>query len=152
MRIRGSVLSLLLDFAVVQAGVVAGHSGPAARLPAPPTGQSDSTVSPQLFGLHRRATFGRFRQDDGEFVTAIAGSNILGPQTECHIRTPTFTLEEVGKAGQQLIPRQVAIGIIDRFEVVEIDKEQGELQLMPLAPGYLAGEGLLEIGVIEQLG
>jgi len=70
MRIRGSVLAVLLAVAIVQAGVVAGYSEPASGGALPAVGQSGSTVSPELFGGLQYNNVGPSR---GGRVTAVAG-------------------------------------------------------------------------------
>ncbi len=80
---------------------------------------------------------------DGEFVTADTGDKLVGPQV---------AFDSGGDFPQQSVADGVAKRVIDVFEVVQVDVEQGELLIEPA--GLLDGEGeaLVEQGAVRQRG
>jgi hypothetical protein len=58
-----------------------------------------------------------FRHEDDEFVAAVAGD---------HVRLAGLLLEQAADAGEHEIALEVAHGVIDFLELVEIDQHHGE--------------------------
>ena len=54
---------------------------------------------------------------DGELLAAVAGEDVLVADRLEH---------EAGELGQHAVAAQVAVGVVDRLEVVEVEEEQGE--------------------------
>jgi len=59
------------------------------------------------------------RQDDGEFVAAQAGDEVIGTQ---------LLIQPVGHDAQHLVADLVALRVVDVLEAVEIDEQQRDLR------------------------
>ena len=71
----------------------------------------------QAFGEHLRLFRTGFRHEDDEFIAAVARH---------HVRLAGFLLEQSAHASQHQVAFEVAHGVIDFFELVEIDQHHGE--------------------------
>src|ERR1700679_362918 len=67
----------------------------------------------RLFMICRRL------KDDGKFIASRAGYSV---------RMANSSLEKLGDPLQEHVPGVVAIGVVDEFEFVEIDREQSRLR------------------------
>ena len=70
-------------------------------------------------------------QQDHELIPADAGNRVLIAQ---------HALQMVGDADEQLIAHLMAVAIVDRLEIVQVEKADGAGVMVP----YRAGDGLLQ--------
>ena len=71
----------------------------------------------QALGQHLGLFGAGFRHQDYELVAAV---------TRHHVRLPRLLLEQAADAGQHEIALEVAHGVVDFFEFVEVDEHHGE--------------------------
>lgn len=71
------------------------------------------------------------KENNYEFIPAISCKDVRVPQ--CVVNT-------VGDAGQETVAKNIPVGIVDVFEVVEVDDEQREFFAVPLGPPDFVSE------------
>ncbi len=88
------------------------------------------------FGDRQRSFPVRIRQDRRELLAAVAGGEITRPveRRGQHFRHSL----------QAVVSRGVAVGIVERLEVVDVDQQQAQRRSMPLAPPEFVLDRLVE--------
>lgn len=100
-------------------------------------------LSQDFFPHQQSHVFIGFREEDKEFVAAEAAGDVF------------FTfgcLKYHPNLPQGLISCQVAMGVIDLFEMVEVEKNQCDVVGMAFGPGYFLIEAILKGGAAHQAG
>jgi len=82
-------------------------------------------------------------EGDDEFVAAVAEGEIGLSQCDA---------DAVGKRLEHMIAGGMAVGVVDLFEVIEVDHHQGQGIVVPFAEGDFALKQLLHRPAIEQAG
>ena len=83
------------------------------------------------------------REDDGELVSADA----VGLICATHRRA-----QRVGERADALVARLVAVRVVERLEIVEVDQRQGQRQARARGVLQLAREVLMKYAVVAQAG
>ena len=93
---------------------------------------------------HRLRLFaGGFGQDHGKFFSAVAVSRIELTQA---------ALDDLGQANENLVPLQMAEGVVVFLEVVDIQQQQGKRRVVADRAVDFQGQLIVEMSRIEQLG
>src|ERR1700722_16236943 len=92
---------------------------------------------------HAKCVFlGRLREQNDKFVSAIA---------ECKVDQPALILHCLADLGEQLGTSQVAVGIVDVLEMVEVDKNQRKLKRVPMRTIYFGVQHEIQMpGVVQR--
>ena len=69
-------------------------------------------------------------EDDDELLTAVAADAVV---------TAELAAETVGHRDEDLVSDEVAVGVVDRFEVVEVAEQEGDGFVVSLTAGQHAG-------------
>ena len=95
-----------------------------------------------LGNLHRRQQFG-FGEHQAEFFAAKARRHVVLPQ---------MLQQNLGHLHQHHIPLLMTVGIVDPFEMVDIDHDQREGGVAPGAALELFFQGLHQAAAIAEVG
>jgi hypothetical protein len=90
------------------------------------------------FGLVER----RIDQDERELFTAV---------TTRHVRVTEVREEQVGERSQQDVADVVAVGIVERLEVVDVDLHDADLDVVASRARQFANERLFHVAPIEEI-
>ncbi len=82
-------------------------------------------------------------EQDAEFVTA---------ETSDQVGRPYDAAQAIGGDAQQCVARGMSEGVVDVFEVVEVDEEHRRHTVASLRPAQRAGESLVEDGAVREAG
>ena len=70
---------------------------------------------PDTIGDGQRLGRGRAREQDAELLAPVPVDHVLGPDVQG---------EDAGHGLEELIPRRVSVGVVDRLEVVDVDHRE----------------------------
>ena len=82
-------------------------------------------------------------EDHDEFIPAVPRKDVPVPQC---------VVNSVGDAGQEAVAENMPVRIVDIFEVVEVDDEQGEFFVVPLGPPDFVSEQFPEEPLVVEVG
>jgi hypothetical protein len=82
-------------------------------------------------------------QENAEFIPPETPQSVPGSQPVAH---------QSAQLTQQVVPRQVAAGVVHSLEPVQVEKAQGVLGLLRPRAGECAGETALEFAAVDQAG
>lgn len=82
-----------------------------------------------------------FDLDDGELVAAVAGDGVGGAR---------LGEEELGDVPEDAVAGGVAVGVVDRFKLIEVDQQKGERAEEACGALALGGEESVELAAVEQ--
>ena len=86
----------------------------------------------------------RFRQQDGELFSAIACDEVSG--------AVEGGAERVGDVLEALVAGEMAVGVVDALEVIDVDEQQGERAAMAMGAAPLGGEALVKAAAVGDSG
>ena len=93
---------------------------------------------------HRGRTLKRaFGKNQGEFFAAVAGKQFFLADNG---------LDDGRQLAQRKVAAQVAVLLINRFEVIDVKKQQRQRSLVPRRPGQLPVEELHEVALVVDFG
>jgi hypothetical protein len=107
-----------------------------------PNGISSCSTAPRALGEDHRAGERRLGQHDGELVAAVAGGAVLAP---------AVLVQQRGDALQHGVAGEVAVAIVHRLEVVDVEQQHRERVAVAAAACELALERVLERPAIAHL-
>src|SRR3989449_5648483 len=84
-----------------------------------------------------------FRDNDAELVAAVA---------DHHVGLAAVALDEVGEMSEDAVTDAMAVVVVDHFEVVEVEHDQGKRCFAPGGAAQLALQALLEEPVVVEAG
>ena len=85
----------------------------------------------------------RLGQEHRELLAAVARGGVDLTQA---------LLDDGGGPDEDVVALDVAAGVVDLLEVVEVEHRQRELEVVPARAQHLAVQGLDEVGVVEEAG
>src|ERR1700722_7647737 len=89
-----------------------------------------------------RVFLGGLRKQNDKLIAAIA---------ECKVDQPALILHCLPDLGEQLGAGQVAVGVVDILEMVEVDKNQRKLKSVPMRTIYFGVQHEIQApGVVER--
>src|SRR5438105_9166987 len=83
------------------------------------------------------------RKDQGEFFAAVTGEQFF---------LADHGLDDSRQLAQRKVAAKVAVLLINRFEVIDVKKQQRQRSLVPRRPGQLPVEELHEVALVVDFG
>jgi hypothetical protein len=94
-----------------------------------------------VLGEGERLVDGRVAADQHELFASVAREHVLGPERGCE--APCHLLEDV-------IAGQVAVGVVDLLEVIDVDEDERQRRLSLRRVVELGRQTVLEVFAVER--